>query len=159
MRGNALVVTDSDEHGEDGHMIDDAQIRTRMMLKRLKKLEGARKEVPAPRFQQKTGARATLIGWGSACGAIGEAASLLERDNIGVNVLQINGLWPFPARAVASALRKSRKNFVIENNATGQLAHLIRAETGIKVSNRILKFDGRPLSPDYIAEEVKKEVA
>jgi len=48
---------------------------------------------------------------------------------------------------------------VIENNATGQLAHLIRAETGIKVSGTILKFDGRPFSPDYIVRELKKEVA
>src|SRR3990172_5642225 len=40
MRGKALVVTDSDEHGEDGHTIEDARIRSQMMLKRLKKMEG-----------------------------------------------------------------------------------------------------------------------
>jgi 2-oxoglutarate ferredoxin oxidoreductase subunit alpha len=73
-------------------------------------------------------------------------------------VLQFNELCPFPVQAATSALSKTKKNIVIENNATGQLAHLIRAETGIKVSGNILKFDGRPFSPTYIAEEVKKEI-
>ena len=158
MRGKGLVVTDSDEHDEAGHMIEDAALRTRMMLKRLKKLDGVKKELTAHHFHQKANAGATLVGWGSTYGAIKEAASLLEKDSLGVNVLQINELWPFPAQAVASALGKTNKSFVIENNATGQLAQLIQAETRIKVNGNMLKFDGRPFSPSYIAKEVKKAV-
>jgi len=158
MRGKALVVTDSDEHDENGHMIEDAKIRSRMMLKRLKKIEGAKKELAAPSFHRTPNAKATLVGWGSTYGAIKEAASLLEDSGRSVNVLQLNELWPFPAQAVASALRKTKRSIVIENNATGQLAHLIRAETGVKVSGDVLKFDGRPFSPAHIAGEVKKEV-
>lgn len=158
MPGKPLVVTDSDEHDEAGHMIEDAGIRTRMMLKRMKKVDGLRKEMASPRSHIKPNARATLIGWGSTYGAIMEAASMLERDGLRVNVLQLNELWPFPRSAFASALAKSKTNMVVENNATGQLAHLIRAETGIDTNHNILKFDGRPFSPTYIAEEVKKEV-
>ena len=47
----------------------------------------------------------------------------------------------------------------MESNATGQLAWLIRAETGQQVNGNILKFDGRPLTPSIIIEAVKKEVA
>ncbi|HXX59058.1 MAG TPA: 2-oxoacid:acceptor oxidoreductase subunit alpha, partial [Dehalococcoidales bacterium] len=39
LRGKQLVVTDADEHDESGHMIEDAELRTRMMQKRLKKLD------------------------------------------------------------------------------------------------------------------------
>lgn len=158
-RGKALVVTDSDEHDEAGHMIEDARTRSLMMAKRLRKMDGAKKELVPPRFHPKPKAGATLVGWGSTYGAIREAASLLENDGLGVNMLQMNELWPFPAEAVTSALGKTEKNIVIENNATGQLAGLIRAETGVKVSGRILKFDGRPFAPAYIAGEVKKAVA
>jgi len=74
-----------------------------------------------------------------------------------VNLLHFSELWPFPAETVTDILNKSRFSYVVENNATGQLARLIRAETGREVSGRILKFDGRPFTPAYIVEQVKKE--
>ena len=52
---------------------------------------------------------------------------------------------------------KAQNNYVIENNATGQLAHLIRAETGKKASGNVLKYDGRPFTPEYIIAEMRKE--
>jgi 2-oxoglutarate ferredoxin oxidoreductase subunit alpha len=159
LQGKALVVTDSDEHDEAGHMIEDAEIRKRMMLKRLRKLDGLRNQLVKPRFHAKPDAQITLVGWGSTYGAVSEAISLLEKDGIIANLLQVNALWPFPVEPVASALGDAKKSIVIENNATGQLTHLISAESGIKVSNTILKFDGRPFSPEYIVREVKKEVA
>lgn len=158
MRGKALVVTDSDEHDEAGHMIEDAQIRTRMMLKRLKKVDGIKSELEAPRVLQKPNASITLVGWGSTYGAINEAARILEKAGLAVNTLMLHEVWPFPIQAVTGAISKTGKSIAIENNATGQLAQLIREQTGIKVSGNILKFDGRPFSPDYIAEEVKKGV-
>jgi 2-oxoglutarate ferredoxin oxidoreductase subunit alpha len=158
LRGTALVVTDSDEHDEAGHMIEDAELRRLMMLKRLKKYEGIRGDITGPIKAEKPGAKMTLIGWGSTYGAIEEAASILESEGTKVNVLQLNEVWPFPKEAVTSSLGNTSKSIVVENNATGQLAHIIAAETGIKVSGSILKFDGRPFSPEYIVKELKKEV-
>jgi 2-oxoglutarate/2-oxoacid ferredoxin oxidoreductase subunit alpha len=155
--GGPLVVTDSDEHNEAGHMIEDAAIRTRMMLKRMKKMEGLKKDIASYCFHTRPNARATLVGWGSTYGAIMEASSILERDKLNVNVLQLNELWPFPVDAVTSALTTTKTGIVIENNITGQLSKLITAETGIKPTGSIHKFDGRPFSPSYIVKEVKKE--
>jgi 2-oxoglutarate/2-oxoacid ferredoxin oxidoreductase subunit alpha len=100
----------------------------------------------------------TLIGWGSTYGAIREAVDILRKDDFPVNMLHLNELWPFPAEAVNGAIEKAENSYVIESNATGQLARLIKAETGRDVTGRILKFDGRPLTPAYIVEAVKKEV-
>jgi 2-oxoglutarate ferredoxin oxidoreductase subunit alpha len=158
LRGKALVVTDSDEHDEAGHMIEDAELRRLMMLKRLKKYEGLRGDMTAPLYSEKPGAKITLVGWGSTYGAIEEAVAILESEGTKVNLLHLNEIWPFPKEAVASALGGTSKSIVVENNATGQLAHLIAAETGIKVSGSILKFDGRPFSPEYVLKELKKEV-
>jgi 2-oxoglutarate ferredoxin oxidoreductase subunit alpha len=158
LQGKALVVTDSDEHDEAGHMIEDAELRRLMMLKRLKKYEILRSDLNGPLLEKKIGAEMTLIGWGSTYGAIKEAANLLEDKGTKVNIVHLNEVWPFPVEAVTSALDGTGKSIVIENNATGQLAHLIAAETGIRVSDTILKFDGRPFSPEYIVKELKKEV-
>jgi 2-oxoglutarate ferredoxin oxidoreductase subunit alpha len=49
-------------------------------------------------------------------------------------------------------------SFAIENNAIGQLAYLIKSETGKDINWKILKFDGRPFSPMHIVKEVKSRV-
>jgi 2-oxoglutarate ferredoxin oxidoreductase subunit alpha len=155
--GKALVVTDSDEHDEEGHLTEDAEMRTSQVQKRLRKLFSLRQEISLPRRYGPKKAETTLIGWGSTYGAIHEAVDILRKEGASVNMLHLNELWPFPAEAVADAVSKAHSSYVIENNATGQLARLIKAETGYDVSGRILKYDGRPFTPAYVAEAVRKE--
>jgi 2-oxoglutarate ferredoxin oxidoreductase subunit alpha len=157
-QGKALVVTDSDEHDEAGHMIEDAATRNAQVEKRLRKLTGLRREIAAPEIRTAPGAEMTLIGWGSTYGAINEAAAILKEEDQPVNTIHISEVWPFPAEAVAAKLRKSRKNITIEGNATGQMAGLIRRETGLKVDATISKYDGRPFSPAEIVSRLQKEV-
>jgi len=156
-QSKALVVTDADEHDETGHLIEDAGIRTAQVQKRLRKLFSLNKEIEPPkRYGPKT-AKTTLIGWGSTYGAIQEAVDMMRQGGASVNMLHLNELWPFPAETVAETIGRSHQSYVIENNATGQLARLIKMETGREVSGRILKYDGHPFTPAYIAEAVRKE--
>jgi 2-oxoglutarate ferredoxin oxidoreductase subunit alpha len=155
--GKTLVVTDCDEHDEEGHLTEDAGERMAQVQKRLRKLIPLEREVSTPEMYGPKRAETTLIGWGSTYGAIHEAVNILRREDTSVNMLHLNELWPFPVEAVADAVGKARNSYVIENNATGQLARLIKTETGYDVGGRILKYDGRPFTPDYIAQAVKKE--
>jgi 2-oxoglutarate ferredoxin oxidoreductase subunit alpha len=155
--GKALVVTDCDEHDEEGHLTEDAGERTAQVEKRLRKLTSLGKEIGTPQKYGPKKAETTLIGWGSTYGAIQGAVDILRKDGASVNMLHLNELWPFPAKAVTDAVERARNSYVIENNATGQLARLVKAETGYDVTRRILKFDGRPFTPAYIAEAVTKE--
>lgn len=157
--GRALVATDSDEHDEAGHMIEDGDLRTRMVLKRMRKLQGIRSELGSPRLEQRSNPQMTLVGWGSSFGAISEAASIMAQEGISANVLQLNELWPFPAKQVTEALKNGGAVVVVENNATGQLARLIRTETGIGADHRVAKFDGRPFSPRYIMDALRAEAS
>jgi 2-oxoglutarate ferredoxin oxidoreductase subunit alpha len=158
MQSRALVISDADEHDETGHLTESAEIRTQQVAKRLRKYEGLKKEISPPFSQQTPGAGMTLIGWGSSLGAIKEAAGILKTEGIASNVLHLTEIWPFPAEAVAAALKLTPKNIVVESNATGQLAYLIRAETGFQVTAGIKKWDGRPISAQYIVNELKKGV-
>jgi len=156
-QSKALVITDADEHDEAGHLIEDAGMRTAQVQKRLRKLFNLKKEIEPPQLYGHKTAETTLIGWGSTFGAIHEAVDILRKDGASVNMLHLNELWPFPAEGVIDAIGRSHHSYVIENNATGQLAQLIRTETGNEISGRILKYDGRPFTPAYIAEAVRKE--
>jgi 2-oxoglutarate ferredoxin oxidoreductase subunit alpha len=153
----ALVVTDSDEHDEEGHLTEDADERTLQVQKRLRKMFGMRHELAQPRLYGHHRAETSLIGWGSTYGAIREAVDILRREGYSINLIHLDELWPFPAEAVADALGTASNSYVIESNATGQLARLIKAETGKDVSGKILKFDGRPFTPAGIVAAVKKE--
>jgi len=157
-QNNVLVVTDSDEHDESGHMIEDAETRNLQNLKRLRKLTGMKAVMNSPKIHKVSGAELTLIGWGSTFGAISEAAALLQEDGIAANVLHLAEIWPFPEEAVTSALDNGTKKIIIEGNASAQMAQLIRRETGIIIDNYILKFDGRSFSPKDIVDRIKKEV-
>jgi 2-oxoglutarate ferredoxin oxidoreductase subunit alpha len=152
-----LVAADSDEHDETGHPIEDANTRTQMMQKRMRKLISLKKEINPPQIHGSKKADTVLIGWGSTGGAISEAVDILCAEGISVCSYQLNEVWPFPSKTIANALGVARNSYVIENNATGQLARLIQTETGKKVSGKILKYDGRPFTPAYIVQEVRKE--
>jgi 2-oxoglutarate/2-oxoacid ferredoxin oxidoreductase subunit alpha len=156
--GKALAVTDSDEHNESGHMIEDAATRNQQVEKRNRKLDGLQKEVTPPEFHASPGAAVTLIGWGSTYGAIREAAALLAAQGKPVNTLNYSQVWPFPAAATLTALKITKKNIAVEGNSTGQLSQLIRRETGVKAEGAILKYDGRPFTPTEIIERLNREV-
>jgi 2-oxoglutarate ferredoxin oxidoreductase subunit alpha len=44
---------------------------------------------------------------------------------------------------------------VVEENATGQLADLVKGN-GIVVHDRILRYDGRPFTPDDLAVRIRE---
>jgi len=158
-QGKVLVVSDSDEHDEAGHIIENAATRIRLDEKRLRKLKGLQTEISAPLVKKMPKAELNLIGWGSSYGAIREAIELLQKEGIAANHVHLSEIWPFPTEAVTRALNNKAKSIVIESNATAQMASLIRRETGIKVSGNILRYDGRPISPKYIIDHLKKEVS
>jgi 2-oxoglutarate ferredoxin oxidoreductase subunit alpha len=153
------VVTDADEHDEAGHLTESASDRTQQLSKRLRKLEGLQKEIKPPRLYGPSRAAVSLIGWGSSYGSLKEAVDKLTEEGISVNLLHLNELWPFPAAPVERFMEGAGRSLVVESNATGQLARLIRMETGRKADGNILKFDGRPQTPASIVDKVKKEVA
>ena len=51
----------------------------------------------------------------------------------------------------------AKKLINVEQNATGQLAGLIREQTGIACTGSVLKYDGRQISAEEIVSSVQKE--
>jgi 2-oxoglutarate ferredoxin oxidoreductase subunit alpha len=157
-QADALVVTDSDEHTEDGHITESAQVRDRMVKKRLKKLDGIRREIGSPYTYGLDGAETVLLSWGSTFGALREAIDRLDERGEAVRMIHVSEVWPFPSEALRALVKGAQQFIVVECNATGQMAHLIRAETGLTVTGKILKSDGRPITPMHIMNRFDEEV-
>lgn len=149
----------TDEHFENGFLMEEEDTRTKMMDKRGKKLEAAEKYLSGKQVKTygNPGSDKTIIAWGSTKGPVLEAMKLLEReDGIRPLFLQVVCMSPFPSREVAEIIGKSSKSvIVIEENKTGQLASLIREKTGVLLDKCILKYSGRPFSPEEMCREVK----
>ena len=143
-----------DEHNEMGHIEEDPENRTKMMTKRMTKLETAAKEIPEEEklnfFKSAKPADVTVVSWGSTKGPILDAIKLLERDGIGVDFLQIRLVSPFPTAAVQQRLFSAKLLVDIEQNYSGQMAAVIAEKTLIEIKNKIVKFNGRPMSRDEV---------
>jgi 2-oxoglutarate ferredoxin oxidoreductase subunit alpha len=152
-----LVVTDSDEHGEEGHIIEDAETRIKMMDKRLfKKLPLIKKEIGQPYLYGGEKPEVLLVGWGSTYGVMKEAVDVLS-INRNTAMLHFTEIYPFPLTDkfdYVSLMRNAKIAVCIENNATGQFARLIRSETGYEVPFKINRYDGRPFTRDGLLEEL-----
>jgi 2-oxoglutarate ferredoxin oxidoreductase subunit alpha len=149
-----LVVADSDEHTEDGHITEDLLVRTRMVQKRLKKGEGIRAEVIPPELQGAKKPDLLVVTWGSNKGAIEEAATALQSRGMHVATLHFAQVWPMVPEHFMGPLEEAREVVAVEGNAAGQLARLIRRETGFHIERRILRYDGLPMTPEYILREL-----
>ncbi len=153
-----------DEHDEAGHIEEDPDNRIKMMDKRMGKLETAAREIPEEeKFNffpsAKKQADVTLVSWGSTKGPILDAMRLLEKDGIGVEFLQIRLASPFPTESVNEKLSKAKLPVDIEQNYSGQMAAVIAEKTMIDIKNKIVKFNGRPMSQDEIFQSVKQIIS
>ena len=153
-----FAAADSDEHDEMGHIIEDAQTRAKMMDKRMGKLELLKEELLEPELLGAEDAEMLLIGWGSMRGSIMEALDLLNSQPGGrYGALVFGDVWPLPQTLLVEKAQKARVLINVEQNYTGQLASLIRQETGIAMHRSVLRYDGRQLTGADIFEKVMKE--
>ncbi len=151
-------VASSYEHDEHGFEREEEEIRIAMHDKRFRKLEEAKKEIKNPPIYGNGYSDITIISWGSTKGPILDAMRMLEEDGIFANFLQVVYMSPFPAEQVEEVLSLARRSIIIENNKTSQLGGLIKEHTGLEVQHKLLKYDGRPFSPEQIYEMIKKVV-
>ncbi len=152
-----VVVIDSDEHDESGHITESAEVRVKMADKRMRKLDGLRAELQEPEFAGPQEFETLLVGFGSTQGPLFEAVNLLNEKQPGAfAALCFGDVYPLPHKKLAELAGKAKRLINVEQNATGQLAGLIREETGIVFDASILKYDGRQISGEEIADRIWK---
>ncbi len=155
--GDGLVVVDSDEHDEEGHITEDLKIRTQMVNKRLLKIDGIREDAVAPELVGGEDYHSLVIGWGSTYWPIREALENIIRNHPDekIGFLHFKQVYPFH-KSVAEYLEKADDVIILENNAQGQLANLIKLETGLEIQEKFLKYDGMPFSVEEVEERIRK---
>lgn len=144
------------EHDQFGRPSESPVNRKKMMDKRMEKLNHVKVTDPILIDAPEENPDLLIIGMGSTGGTIDEARGRLSADGITSNHMQMRLMYPFPAEELKPYIDKAKKVVVVENNATGQLANLIKLNLGNhdKIEN-LLKYNGNPFLPAEIHEECK----
>jgi len=149
--GEGIIKASSYEHDLEGNTIEDAELTKQGNERRLKKYQDIKKQIE--KFEMiklygKKNSKNLVVGWGSTKGVILDAVKDLD-----CKFLQILYLKPL-SNKIREEIEKAENVILVENNLTGQLGRLIREKTGIKIENRILKYDARPFSCDGLRKEI-----
>lgn len=149
--GNKGVVVKgtSYEHNEYGTTIEAPELVEKMQNKRLRKFKEMEKEVERLESVKVYGNKKSdkaIIVWGSTKGPAKEVV-----EDLGIKMIQPIVLQPFPEKQIKKALKGVKKIFLAETNGLGQLGKVLNCY-GIKIDQKILKYNGRPFFP----EEIKK---
>jgi len=150
---DAVIKVNSYAHDTAGITSEEADVVAQMTKKRLRKWEGLAEEMqhyPGVTLSGVSDASTALLCWGSTKGVCNEIASLL-----GLRVIQPILLSPFPVDQLKKAITGVTKLIAVEENATAQLATLA-GQYGIVPDERILRYDGRPFSPDDLLVKIKE---
>ncbi|MBN2094065.1 MAG: 2-oxoacid:acceptor oxidoreductase family protein [Candidatus Zambryskibacteria bacterium] len=155
---NAVIKVNSYEHNEKGITIDDPEIIKKMIEKRfskMKNLETKIQNIETIKIYGDENSKNTIIFFGSTKSPVLEAAKYLKTST---KLIQIIWLEPFDKNKVKAALQTSEKIICVEANHNGQLASLVSEKTGIKITDKILKYDSKPFDPVRLAEEINNKI-
>lgn len=148
--GKGFVCVDSDEHEEDGHITESHETRVKMVEKRMARLDMIREDAVSAELIGSPDFTTLIVGWGSTYGVIREAFETVKKP--GVAFLHVKQVYPLGADVLGYVGQASRV-VVVENNITGQFADLLTKETGRKVDDRIVQYDGTPFSVERLVQE------
>ena len=152
-RGEGIVKADSHEHDESGHLTENFGIRRRMVEKRLRRLDALAAESLMPEtFGDIRSAGSVIACWGSSRGVLEEALGIGGREDVaGLHFPQL-----FPLHPAVEGMLEGKRVHVLENNATGQFADLLRREFDVTVSGRILKATGEPFAVEEVVTALEE---
>lgn len=154
--GGGAYVSTGIEHDEAGNPHYEPELHEAMMAKRFGKLDPLMRESRIS-FSGPDRADVGILGWGSTEGAAIEAAALCLDRGMKVSTCYPRVLGPLPVDRIRRWARGMDRIIVPELNVTGQLARVVRADTGLTVDS-ITKATGLPFTARQIADYVTDEV-
>lgn len=146
-----LVVIDSDEHNEEGHITEDFDMRVKMVNKRMSKLNLIKDEAIFPEFFGDRNAKNLVVGWGSTCSVIKEALDKINNPDIAF--IYFKQVYPL-SKNVLEYFENAQKIICVENNFTGQFANMLKLELDICVDKKILKYNGLAFCVEELVAQI-----
>lgn len=144
------------EHVEDGHTTEEAQPRINQVDKRARKwVTYLSQDFSIPKIYGEIDKSETVfVSWGSTKGIVMQAQKLLADKKVSSAFIHFNHIYPLDKDKITGLLKQNKRYILIENNSWGQFGKLLTMETGIEIKNKILRYDGRPITVEEIIGKI-----
>jgi len=144
------------EHSEVGSPNYAPELHRRMMEKRYRKVETARRDLCDWDLVVRWGdrdAKIGVMGWGSTMGVTQEAIGRVQGEGIEVDALFTKILLPMPDHAIRRFLRGKEAIIIPELNYTGQFAKVVEHRYNVEVI-KLNKYNGLPFRTTEIYNKI-----
>lgn len=151
--------TRGSSHDENAVYSEDSPTYVRIMDRLLRKLETAKKMIPAPEYYQSgKNSEHALLFFGTSMHAAEEALDILKNEGTPMDAIRIKS-FPF-CDEVGAFLEQYDKVFVIEQNRDAQMRSLLINELEIhpKKLIKVLNYDGTPITADFILKNIHQHL-
>lgn len=154
----------SDEHDEEGNVVEDAEPAAKMYEKRIHKEQTLLENLPQVEIMYNkvdlntAEKKVSFIGWGSTKGIMQDVMKHYESLGIKIDYLHVKYLWPLKTEEIIKYLDANPETILIEHNHKGQLGELIKMKTGKEIKNKLLKFDGRNFYLDEVIKFIDEKI-
>jgi 2-oxoglutarate ferredoxin oxidoreductase subunit alpha len=142
---------------ENGHITEDRSNRKQMVDKRKRKETVIRENLVPLQVEGDSDPELLIVSWGSTKGAVKTAMETMREKGRTVGSLHLAQVWPLPNEELLRHLQSADRVVCVEGNVNGQLARLIRRETGFCIERSLLQYDGRPIMPEWILQELDQK--
>jgi 2-oxoglutarate ferredoxin oxidoreductase subunit alpha len=145
-------------HNKYGGYTEDDVEYTEVIDRVGRKIQGARRALPAPIVQTRPGAKMGILTVGGCHAACVEAMDILSQEGLPLDYMRVRG-FPF-GDDVRKFLESHEVNFVVEQNRDGQLRSLLMLETGVHAEKleSVRYYGGFPMSAHHVITGVKGKV-
>ncbi len=150
----ATYLTNSDEHTPKGYSTEDANEIKAMVEKRAKKYATLADMIPeANIFGASEDIDIAILAWGSTKGVLMDLLSLTDQR---ICVIHYNFIWPLKTQRALDMINKAKYAFSVEGNLDSQFTKIFEAESGIKILDKMTKYDGRPIYIEELLEKISQ---
>jgi 2-oxoglutarate ferredoxin oxidoreductase subunit alpha len=149
---NSVLLVTSDEHKPNGESTESSKEIIEMSNKRMRKLQTLRDNLPEPQYYGNKNPEIVFVGYGSVGNTIRDTFKI--SPNIGY--LHYKYIYPLKFEKILKLYEKGARIVLVENNQTGEFGKLIKQESGFEITERLLKYDGRPFFVEDILDFLNK---
>ena len=149
----------SDEHLGDGSLTEDSGPSKEIFERRMRKHDTIAAALPEPELFGEEACDVLYVGWGSVKLTVLDAIQLYQQTGGSkkCSYLHYEYLFPLKTERLEALAQTAQKVVFVENNGTGQLAKLVRMESGFTPDHIVLKNEGRPFFVNEILSEIQRE--
>jgi 2-oxoglutarate ferredoxin oxidoreductase subunit alpha len=160
-----------DEHDSEGAVDESEENKIGQTVKRLRKSDLLKARLPEPDLVVTIGSQTPsghldlghelemlLVSWGSSSDVIRDVLRSDELSQRKIASLHYTYLWPLRTDRLERLASQAARVVLVEQSYRGQLGMLIRMECGLNITEKILKFDGRPLFYDEVLTLLREKL-